>query len=60
MKNMETEVYVWHDSTCDGHVSGHVPTLQYLRNTFECLEVLETGWKEKHDFANFGRNLRNF
>lgn len=49
MKNMPTEVFIWHDSTGYGHVSGHVITLQYFWNMLECLELLETGWKTKHD-----------
>ena len=57
MKNMQTEVFIWHNLTCYDHVSGHVLTLQYFWNTLECLELLETGWKTKHDFANFVRNL---
>ena len=53
MKNMQTEVYVWHDSTCYVHGSGHIPTLQYLKNTFMCLELLERGWNFETEFASF-------
>ena len=43
----------WHDSERFGFEQEMVSTPGNLKNTFECLELLEIGWNLKFDFSNF-------